>query len=272
MSVILGNPGNSPRQHDAYENHVRRVRLISSAGITPPADWTAIRQRFEDFQKLDNPCAERLATAVVDGSADVPILRAMALAEFATRNQPVRGAVRDAVKASVTDALKKAYKPLADENYTAAAAHFDSLADKFAKLFATIDPDTAASELMAAPEKTRKAWAEAPDAAHAISRALSALQAAGELAGLKVADPDKPSRSGRLDGQLSLVVANPGDVDRTTLWAAWDAQQHGRTGRWGALVRAGATLRAATLDNYQWYPRPSVSIDRADELVAQGAV
>ena len=49
---------------------------------------------------------------------------------------------------------------------------------------------------------------------------------------------------------------------RRELWDAWDVGQQGRAGRWGALHRAGITIRAASLDGPLTEYRRAAPIER----------
>ena len=77
---------------------------------------------------------------------------------------------------------------------------------------------------------------------------MARLQAAAALAGT----PD--TEKGEVMIALTIDAAG---LHRRRVWEAW-RHVAGRTGRWGALLRIGATIRAHDLDGFTPYrpPRP----------------
>jgi hypothetical protein len=63
--------------------------------------------------------------------------------------------------------------------------------------------------------------------------------------------PDPPSAN---LATLPLCV-DTSNHKRRTIWAAWD-NKDGRCGHGAALYKAGITIRAASLDNFEPYRRP----------------
>ena len=55
---------------------------VDATGVDPPAEWTALRGRFNDYLHLESRVAAQLAKAVVSGAGPTEIasLRAQALA------------------------------------------------------------------------------------------------------------------------------------------------------------------------------------------------
>lgn len=254
---------NTLRIEDAHNNHVSRVRILTSAGIEPPAEWTALKDRYGKFLALDNPCTELLAQAVVSGdtTADVPALRALAFAERSTLNSPDRGTVRDIVKGAVTKQLKAIYAPHAVDNYRKITVKYAKLGAEFAAATAIVDPEIPAEQIVDATANTRKAWSDAPSLAAQLTKHLPVLQAAAELAGIQVRDPNLAPRSPRvLDALLPLAIDTRG-LHRRRVWDAWETDT-GRTGRWGELSKLGATIHACPLDEYQPYRRPKQLLER----------
>ena len=108
-----------------------------------------------------------------------------------------------------------------------------------------IDPDTQADEVINADTKIRTAWTEAQQHAAQLTATLPALRAAASLAGI----------TANTDEVLIPLTADVTGLHRRKVWEAWNTTD-GRTARWGALIRLGATIQAADLNNLEPYRRP----------------
>jgi len=104
---------------------------------------------------------------------------------------------------------------------------------------------------------------------------LPALAAAASLAG----------RNTDRDEHLIALSVDATNCHRRRVWECWQTEGT-RTGRWGALLALGATIRAAGLEGLEPYARPrpmeirqvrhgigirQVSYDPEDELVPADA-
>lgn len=219
-------------RQDPLLAHTSAVDTLAAAGITPPPEWEALRQRIT-ATPADTMLA-RFTAAVLDGNpdADLAALQAGALAEtLATPQQ--QAIVNNAVRAAAVRRLRDLYAPHAAPNYDKVADAFDAAATKLAKAVAVIDPNTDPATVISADAKTRSAWADAELAATDLARLVPILQAAAELAGVSTETREK---------LLALTVDATG-LHRRRVWEAFD-QDRGRGGRWAALLAAGATIRA----------------------------
>jgi hypothetical protein len=253
-----------------WGSHSPTVRADS---IEAPPEWSELLARHQEYSCLGDSMAQRLADAVIDGSDDLATLRALALAE-ASAMPPAHAHVDHAVRAAVLTRLGGLYAPVAQQNYDRVAADFDQLAQKFSVAAGLVDPETDAAEMVNAGPKQRAAWSDSERCAHRLTDAMAKLKAAAILAGVPAAEKGET---------LIPLVADVTALHRRRVWEAWRTTS-GRTGRWGALLAIGATLRAADLDHLEPYrlPRPmevkqiphgigirQVSVDpEDDELVA----
>jgi hypothetical protein len=126
---------------DAFHSHTGAVDTLTAAGIAPPREWTALRDRFNAFLATQHPCLARLAAGgVTPTGADVDVLRALALAEQTASHDEVT--VTAAVRAPVHTKLVRLYEADAKKNYRAVADRFDKAADVITKAAKVIDPKT----------------------------------------------------------------------------------------------------------------------------------
>lgn len=233
-------------QHDRdpFTEHTRRVRTLEQAGITPPDEWTKVRQRFDEFLALKTPCRDRLTQAITNpDDADIPVLRAAAFAEAT-----IVPATNHAVKGAVYAKLVEVYSPVARSNYKKVATRFNDAATNFTAAADVVNPETAAEAMVTAPEASRTAWSQAPLHAGRLDALMPALIAAAELCGVSIVKDERM--------QLPLVVDDRGS-HRRRLWEAWN-HKDGRCGRWTAILATGAAIKAADLANLHPYalPRP----------------
>lgn len=231
------------------------LRILAGAGINPPPEVAALRQRLEDFQRQahDTAVVDQLTAHLIDGTdADVAALWAAACAEHGTPG-PAKQELMLAIREKVNRAARDAYTPVAATNYGIAAERFNDAAQAFTDAATICDPNTPADQVVAASEKIRKAWSAGATRAAELDKLLPVLRAAAELAGLVGADPDDV---------VDLAVDANG-LPREQVLAAWTIEDreavaqrqandgfsrapvtHTRCGRWAALLAAGATLRA----------------------------
>ncbi|EHK82123.1 hypothetical protein [Rhodococcus pyridinivorans] len=251
-----------------------QIDTVAAAGGTVPDTYTTINQRWSRYLDIGHDTSALLADAITTpgDTSDLTQLRALALAERC-------GSIEQAdltkeLKAPVLLALRNAYEPVADANYRTLADTFTATATAFTKAVNAADPDLPAEQMVTQSEKARKAWTDAAIHAAELDQQLTALRAAAVLAGLRAHDND---------ALLPLTVDTTGH-HRRRLWEAWETNT-GRTGKWGALARLGATIRAAHPDTFKPYRRPApievkymrgegryagsvrVEIDPEDELV-----
>lgn len=242
---------------DPLSEHRRLVDAVAAAGVPPPDEWTALGQRLTDFLALDSaasrPLRDKLIAAVVGGepNADIPALRAAAHSE-----EVVGGKVTSTVRHAVLARLVELYGKVAVDNYAKVGEVFDNWADKFATAAAQADPEAEGAAMVDQPDKARKAWLDAEKYAAQLTRLMSALHAAAQLAGVPEVATKRDGGGGR-DAVLIPLCVNTSDVHRRVVWEAWQAE--GRCGRWSALTKAGIEIRALPpdqLDGFETY-RPA---------------
>jgi len=233
-------------QRDPLDVHISKVHTVETAGVPAPAEWSALQQRLTDFLHMGTPVQDQLIAAILAGDQDdIARLRAAAFAEAHVQPQ-----VNRAVAGAGYQRLLEVYAPVARKNYQQVAEQFDRAAGEFTAAASVVDPDVGAEQVITGSENQRVAWAEIPRLAARIDTLMGPLRAAAELA-------DVPTK--QKEAQLPLVV-DPDGVHRRRIWEAW-WNTDGRAGRWAAIIKAGATIRAfpaADLDNFATYllPRP----------------
>lgn len=248
-----------------------RLRHIRTAGVDLPPEIDALRQRLKDFERTSGtPMRARLADAVTAGDprADLSLLRAAALAEAAA-DPAALADIGEAVRLRINREIRAKYSVVALSVYGQLAARFDTAASKLAAAAAAVDVELDAAAAVAAPEKARKAWLDAEHAAAELNRLLTPLKAAAVLA--EICDDTA-------ENDLPLCV-DPGQLHRRRVWEAWETDEReaaaaraarsdtaftvdrtaavSRTGRWGALLRIDATIRACPPEAFTPYRRPA---------------
>lgn len=230
-----------------FHNHVDAIRRLADAGITPPAEWQKLANRWSAFREHSGDTARaKLTNAIVEGSkADIDVLYALAIAETLS-NPTAKAAVRNGIEAAVLRRMRDLYAPHAEANYTQVADLFDSAATKLTDAAELVDVEAAADTIVTASDQVRTAWSDALLAARELDAAVPLLVAAASLAGQNVTGAE---------ALLSLTF-NPGAAKRRLVWQAHDAEP-GRCGRWSAMLAAGCTIRAnRNLTEVEPYRRP----------------
>lgn len=249
---------------DAFAAHLSAVQTLDAAGISPPAEWRALRDRYSEFVELGSAAMDRLTQQIVNpsgGGVDLVALRANALAEQAGAAEH-SAEVNERVRSAVLQKLQELYAPAAQRNYRNAAARYDDAAKRFTDLAKAIDVEADAGALLSADGRQRQAWFDAPAAAAGLEEALRPVLTAAALCGLR---PDVGYLTAATDVATTEIqialAADPGRAHRRKVWLAW-LKTDGRTGRWGALAALGVKLRAAgdptRVDPYR-RPEPMVT-------------
>jgi hypothetical protein len=250
----------------------RRVQLLTEHGVQPPPAWTDLSDRLDAYLAIDNTAVTRLCDAIVTppgkNPPDVAALRAMALAEQA--GPQTVASVNNTVVARVQAEMVAAYEPVAATNYATIADQFDVIAADFTAAAATVDPETPSADMVLAPDDHRTAWSDAERHAHRLDATLIALAAAAQLAGTRLHSGDgfwyeAPADPGAL---LALALADSEGCNRRTLWSAWQVDT-GRTRRWGAVLAAGATIRAHRGDTLTPYREPKPLQYKQEQIPGQ---
>ena len=230
------------RLSDKFAEHLRSVEtLVNAGGIEAPKEWLALRERFDTYLRLEKPATDRLAHAVVTGTKDdLIMLRAFALAEQANPQDAAR--VDNQIAACVERKLIEIYAGVAKKNYEQGASQFNTAATQFTTVATAVDAEAPAADMVTARDDARAAWVEAEQYAAKLTALIPVLVTAAQLAGTRI----------RIDEDLLPLVTDPGQLHRRRVWEAF-SHKEGRTGRWGALLELGATIRACPLDQHQPY-------------------
>lgn len=249
---------------DPLDDHVELVQTVAAVGgIAAPEEWRQLHARLCRFLELSDltPQRDELVDAIVGGAdANIPLLRALALAEVANNAQTTT--VVGAVRAAVLARMLQVHEAVARDVYAQVAAKFDAAAKRFVTAASTVDPEADAVRMVEADDKPRKAWRDAESFANEISRLLPAVQAAAALADI----PDTDA-----DATVLPLVADLSDCHRRKAWLAW-LTTTGRCHRWAALLRCGGVIRACALDQYPGpyaEPRP---LEYRRESIGNGGV
>jgi hypothetical protein len=260
-----------------FELHLRR---IASAAVELPPAIDQLRERLKAFQRDTSGSAmrDRLAQAVItaDPDADLDLLWSAALAESAAP-PPLVADLRDHVRLHTNRAIRAAYAEVAQPTYLALAQQFDTAAQALTAAAADADPELSAEQAITLPAKQQSAWKQAAAAVADLNRLAQPLKSAAVLGG--ICQDTK-------EADLPLMV-DPREANRRTLWDAWEielaedkaerAAKNGspfttgqlvrsRCGRWGAVLKAGAAIRACPPDSFTDYRRPGPM----DEQVIDG--
>jgi hypothetical protein len=240
--------------NDAYSQHVLAVDALADAGISPPEEWTTLRDNFNQFasDELTEDVIGQLTDAIAAGKLkEVPKLHSLALGRMAASSQDAASVTND-VKAHITRRLFDVYAPCAETNYAKAAQTFDHWCAVFTAACNAVDPESPAESIVALDDDQRHAWTVAQEAKFQLSGSLEVLKAAAKLCGHDAA--------GSREYGPPLACDTSGH-HRRRLWEAWDSTE-GRTGRWGALHAMGVTIRAANLDAIEPYRLPQPMEER----------
>ncbi len=228
MRWLGANTRTTPRYLCAAHSCVGRRSDMVDALVT---ETVIERLSRPDAQALFAQAGNQVVRESVDVAAAMP---------------PQHAEVEHAVKRAVLAKLVDIYQPVALPNYQRLATEFDGIARAFAAAANTIDPETPADHLVHAQEKIRKAWSAAEQHAHQLTEMMTRLAAGANLCG--VADTEKG------ETLIPLTLDTTGCHRRRT-WEAWRVMS-GRTGRWGAVLKLGAAIRAADLDGLEPYRLP----------------
>lgn len=220
--------------------------IIEAGGRTTP-EYDRILARWQDFHATKGNAQADLNAAIVGNATpeEIADLRAQAYIQQAA-SLTDKAAVSNSVEDAVLAALTTEYKAVAAENYETFRDAFNDAAASFTETISTLDPDTPPLEVVNATAAKRKAWGDAPVLASKLDTLAGHLEAAAVAAGVKL-----PPQTGK----LGLVINAP-KAHRRRVWEAWETTT-GNTGKWGALIKAGATIEAPALQDFKPYAEPA---------------
>lgn len=241
-----------------YSIHTERVRLVASHGGTIPERWLEIDNNYEQFKYRQVSYVYDLAQAVINGESEEVLndLHTLAIA-VAMGSQPgtatgqvagtAEAMIDNHVRQQVTAALVKEYSKVSAENFKKVGDNLALNIQQFRALAEKVDPDVGSDAVVGKPMDVQTAWMNALDLAAELDAGLDALRAAAALEGRIL------SKSDQLVGLICPTTGT--GAERRKLWAAWDSDK--RTGKWGALVKAGIDLKPIeSVREYRSYARP----------------
>ena len=232
-----------------------QLRMVKSAGVELPPDLEQIRTRLEDFTRTAGATiTQRLIDAITSG-ADAATIDDLWAAHVAV-NPGNPGELITQLKNTVSQRILDDYRTQCGAaNYAKVADTFTTTAKDFTDCYNAIDVEADPATLLDADAKARKSWQQAALFAAELTRLITPLKSAAELAGARDIDV------------LALCV-DTGGCDPKAIRDAWDTEERERVahnqvaagtvftitatttrcGRWTNLLRAGARIRAAALD------------------------
>ena len=255
---------------DKLIEHREAIQVLQNTGITIPGKWGRLNQQLTDFLELKSAALNRLVDSVITPSAsdDRTVLRGLAVAEAAATH-PAVAQVNNAVINAVLTKLRDTITAAAPSIYAKASDQFNQAAASFHACCEVCDPERPAPEMVSAPDAERTAWMEAEGHAAKLTTLVPPLAVAASLAGIPGIDLNTLD----VDCHPTVIglAVDTTDLQRRRVWEAWLTKDgDGRTGRWGALVALGATIRALPdLKTHQPYPEPRPMEYRDETVVDQ---
>jgi len=232
------------------------LRQVSAVAALEP-DIERLRGHLDTFERNagQTRVLDLLAAGVAEGKTDQPLLFTAALAEQAATPQAAAEIVAG-VRQRMHRIIRDRAAATGTTIYAQAADQFDAAVAKLLAANAVVDIEAPAEAVVDLADKARKAWRDAPGLAADLDRLAVSLHAAAVLAGLAADDHA---------GEIKVCV-EAGDCDPGTIKSVWNIRDtearaaraaanagvmtglptptRTRCGRWSALIRAGATIRA----------------------------
>ncbi|WP_427018604.1 hypothetical protein ACQCSX_08765 [Pseudarthrobacter sp. P1] len=230
-----------------FINMQNDISAVLAAGGSTTSEYERISQRWNDYLTLETDARSLLVDAILGSETPERIaeLHALALSE-ALRTPVTQATVINTAEIAMFPVLRNEYAKTAAANYETIRNTFNATAAKFKAAAATVNPEASAESLISTDDKTRTAWVNIAVTAQQLNRMIPALAAAARLAGARVTTNAD---------HLSLTT-NPGTLHRRRVWEAWETTE-GRTERWGAMTKLGATIHAPALDSIKPYREPA---------------
>lgn len=215
---------------------------LERAGFKPGKAWASTEAAVAAAREATTQ--ENVAADLLTAVKNADVAEAARLA-VVLMGDPQRARAQIDVAAEV--ALRESF-PWPDA-YTFAAKNYAAAADALTATITTVDPDTDAERAMRLPEDKRFAWLAATDHAAAVQVAYTTLLAVAKIAVPRFIPADPAWTFGlavALDDAGLPMTGEPSDLLR--IWTADRRADFGRAGRFGAMLKAGATLQAPALD------------------------
>lgn len=246
------------------------MRKLVALGVKEPAEWDNIQRAYKaatDHNRHREEALTALRETIEAGSfaAAAQAAGRASKALVARGDEDVRRVAESAMASGMLRALDpaKAHRQLA-KLYTEAGQALHAALD------ACGDADSPPEHFLKRKQHAAaEAWAAVPDLARDVERFAEGLVLVARLGGIFIDRND-------LRQTMPLLVTCP-EALREDVLRAWTPGRdergvtipHGRAGRFGALVAAGARLEAPALDKWQRWeeppapPRPQARDNRA---------
>lgn len=245
-----------PVHRDTPHRLGQLLRSVSAVTELDPGVQT-LRSQLADFERTagQTPILDLLADAVARGDTDQPLLFAAALTEQHATAQTA-AAVVEGVRHRLHRRIRDRAAATGTDAYAAVAAQFTAAADRLLAVHKLVDLEAPAERVVDMADKPRKGWRDAPGIAAELDRLAPALHAAAVLAGVCADTPDAEIavcvESTGLDPHLLADAWNTPEreakaarsAQATSPFTGLPAATQSRCGRWSALIKAGATIRA----------------------------
>jgi len=247
---------------------LKLTAVVAAAGCALPAEYVAMRDRFQGFSQLAASHAptmlERLIDALRTGQGDPELWFAAAMAGAGPGHIERRSEVLSMLHTAMEGHLRVLYERVAAPNYRALSKRFNEAAAGFMRAADVIDPGTDAAAVVNAGDRALRAWRDAAAFASQLDNLLPALTAAAELA----RPVTSPTGLGVSRDVFTLpLAADVDDIHSRVAWHAWldwpqptpvntvlsiesmtapptDQPIGTRCGRWTRLWRIDAGIRA----------------------------
>jgi hypothetical protein len=225
------------------------VWLADGTGLTPPAEFTAIRERVDTLAAMSRPNLLRLTEAVRTGNGDLATLRSLAISECYTSD------IVEQVYAAARLELCSLWEPVGAKNYHGLADRFNDAAKRFTACTSRVDVNAVPAEIIDADSKALAAWKSAAAISIELEDLMMPLACAAELAGM---GSDLFAMTFDDNTALIPLCVDVTGQHRRRLWDAWHSTES-RCGRWGSLAALGVKIRAASNpEALQLFPPPQL--------------
>lgn len=230
------------------------IRLLDRSGFKTPQKVTDVVAAFEaviDDARPEKTFAATVA-AIAAGDTEAAVRHAD---EYGVSMRVDRSHMHSELASGYGKAIQAAY-PSA-EAWRFAATAFDAAAKRFLNALGVVDPDASAPIVVNGTKAERETWTEYPAIVAELERCAQLVSAAAKVALIDYEDR-------HTHWTLPLVVDVANSHRRRVFEAYEDTKTASRGGRWKMLVRLGAILRAASLEDYRPEP-PLLSTSTAGD-------
>ena len=220
------------------DNYINTLQSLQDEGGQLSAPVQTIISNWQTLTAVTTPIdpSEALAEAVTEGKKLTQTqLKTLWDSSRLTTIKDTNNEIMASTARAVLPTLKATYlEDNATHNYEVAAHRFNEVATQFTKAVTQVSPDMTADEALHLTKQQQSAYLEQALLAAQLEQNLVVLAHAATLAGTPASTTQ----------ELIALTTNWSQAHRRRVYDAWDTQ--GRTGRWAALIHAGATIEAPT--------------------------